>query len=110
TSANTVNLSGGYAQVFLVRAAATNVVAYTMFTIGLNASNYYRFYETGSTLTVQKKINGVKTDVLTIPYDPNSFTYLRIRNDASKGLVVFEISPADANNQPTNWTALYSEP
>jgi hypothetical protein len=108
SSVQSYDFTGAYASVQVALAAASNTTAYTMFTVGFSASNYYRLYIVGTSLIAQKKINGTKTDLATVPYVPGNMPFLRIRHDAFLGHVVFEVA-SDDGGTPGPWTTIYTD-
>jgi hypothetical protein len=75
-----------------------------MFTVGIDANNYYRIYVSKGILTGQAKLVGVKRTLFASAYNSLMDRFWRIRHDKSTGNVVFETG---ADN--VNWTARYSE-
>lgn len=105
--------SNGYAYVQLVQAPNTGTAAYAMFAAGVDANNFYRWYESGNALVAEKKIGGVKTTLATIPYDAAADQFVRIRTDVNAATgsrdVVFETAP-NTNGVPGTFTVRYREP
>jgi acid phosphatase len=108
-SSSSFVFSGGYCYVQLVQAPAANTTGDAMFTIGKDVNNYYRFYVEAGSLFLQKRINGSKAALLTMPYSAVNHSFLRIRHDPSSSSVLFEAA-TNAGGTPSTWTVLYSEP
>jgi len=54
----------------MVRPAASNTGADSMFTIGYDVNNYYRIYVEGTNLIIQKRVaSGSKVTMLTVPFN-----------------------------------------
>jgi hypothetical protein len=107
-SNSTRDFTGASAYVQLVQPASQAVVTYSMFSVGRNADNYYRWYVVSGTLVAQKEIAGVKTTLLSVPYNSAAHQFLRIRHDSATGHVVFETAP-NSSGAPGTWTIGYSE-
>jgi hypothetical protein len=107
-SATSYNFTGGYCQFQLVQAPNALTTADVFFTVGLTVDNMYRMYVEAGSLVVQRKIGGVKTNVVTITFDSTNHAFWRIRHDAGSGNVVFETAPANSGT-PGSWTQLYAE-
>jgi endonuclease/exonuclease/phosphatase family metal-dependent hydrolase len=107
-SATAYNFTGAYGYVDLIQAPSSATLGDAMFTIGNDGNNFYRMYVEGGNLTIQKKIQGAKTVLLTTAYDATNFKFLRIRHDSSSGNVSFETAP-DTGGTPGAWAARYSE-
>ena len=95
-SAGTLNLNNSRIAVEVVAAPATG--ADTIFAIGTDNNNYYRFVVSGSLLYLQEKVAGVVTQT-SIAFDPVNHRFWRIRHDLLTNMVIFETSP----NGVTNW-------
>jgi phosphatidylinositol-3-phosphatase len=108
TSAKRYDFTGAYAYVQLVQAAASNSNAFTMFAVGNDSSNFYRFYVSGGSLVCEKKIAGTKSQIGSAVYDAVNQQFLRIRHDASSGNVVYETAPNNSGS-PGSWTQQCSE-
>lgn len=108
-SLNAFAFSGAYCYVELVQAPASNTTGDAMFTVGNDVNNYYRFYVEAGSLFLQKRIDGTKAALLTIPYNSTNHRFLRIRHDSSSSSVVFETAP-NVSGGPGTWTVLYTEP
>ncbi|HZS48362.1 MAG TPA: PKD domain-containing protein [Blastocatellia bacterium] len=103
------NFTGAYAYVQMVRSAASNTSADSMFTIGSDVNNYYRIYVEGPNLMIQKRVAaGSKVTMVTVPYNAANHAFWRIRHDAVSSNVVFETAP-NVSGTPGVWTQLYSE-
>src|SRR5436190_2399430 len=107
-TSNAYDLSqNGSASVQLVTAPNTATTAYAMLSIGSDANDYYRWYESGNDLVAEKRIGGTKSALVNLPYSATSHQFLRIRREynSSTGVneVVFETAP---NNRgvPGTWT------
>ena len=107
-SAQTYNFSGAYAYVELVQAPSASTKADAMFTIGLDANNYYRIYVEGGILICQSKIAGVKHDLFTSGYNAVTDRFWRIRHEQSTGNVVFETA-SSSPDVAGSWVVRYSE-
>lgn len=101
SSAQAYNFTGGYAYVALVQPASATSVTYTMFTVGTDSSNYYRWYVTGTNLIAQRNIAGTKTDLVTLTYNAADHRYLRISHEGTD--VAFWTAP-DTGSGPGAWT------
>jgi hypothetical protein len=112
-TSNAYNLSSnGSASVQLVKAANTATTAYAMFSVGSDSNNYYRWYESGNELVVEKKIAGTKSTLVNLPYSTTSHQFLRIRREynSSTGVneVVFETAPNNSG-APGAWAERHRE-
>jgi endonuclease/exonuclease/phosphatase family metal-dependent hydrolase len=112
-SSNPYDLSSnGSASVQLVTAPNTATTAYAMFSVGSDANNYYRWYESGNALVAEKRIGGTKTTLVNLPYSASSHQFLRIRREynSSTGAneVVFETAP-NSSGAPGTWTVRFRE-
>ena len=107
-SVSSYDFTGAYGYVELVQPASAATKADAMFTIGYSVDNYYRIYVSEGMLLGQKKVGGIKTTFLMLPYDSTAHRYLRIRHDAITNSVVFETAPANGG-APGTWTQRYSE-
>ena len=107
-SATQYNFTGAYAYVQVSQVASGATAADVMFTLGNDVNSYYRIYVESGNLIMQKRINGTKTTMLLVPYNPANHSFWRVRHDRTANAVVFE---AASNNSgaPGNWTSLYSE-
>jgi hypothetical protein len=102
------DFTGAYCYVQLVQAPSSATGGDAMFTIGFDVDHYYRIYVESGSLRGQKKTDGIKASLFTIPYSTTQHKYLRIRHDAATSNVVFEAAP-DAGGAPGSWVQLYSE-
>jgi acid phosphatase len=109
TSLNHYDFTGAYAYVQLVQPAASNSNAFTMFAVGTDSSNFYRFYVSAGSLVCEQKIGGTKGQVGSTPYNTTSQQFLRIRHDATTGNVVWETAPNNSGS-PGTFTQQCSEP
>ena len=104
--------SNGSASVQLVKAPNTATAAYAMFSVGSDANDYYRWYESGNDLVAEKRIGGAKTTLVNLSYSTTSHEFLRIRREynSSTGVneVVFETAP-DSSGTPGTWTERHRE-
>ena len=104
--------SNGSAMVQLVKAPNTATTAYAMFAVGSDANNFYRWYESGNSLVAEKRIGGVKTALVNLPYSATSHQFLRIRNEYNSATgtkeVVFETAPNNSG-VPGTWTVRHRE-
>jgi hypothetical protein len=101
-SAAMYNFTGAYAFVEIVQPAPATTAADAMLTIGKDANNYYRIYVEAGNLICQKRINGAKMDLLTLPFDAVNHRFLRIRHDAATGNVIFETATGNPG-EPGSW-------
>ncbi|HYM22539.1 MAG TPA: endonuclease/exonuclease/phosphatase family protein, partial [Vicinamibacterales bacterium] len=104
--------SNGSAYAQLVTAPNTATTAYAMFAVGSDANNYYRWYESGNALVIEKRVGGTKTELVSLPYSATAHQFLRIRREynSSTGLneVVFDTAPNN-NGAPGTWTERHRE-
>jgi hypothetical protein len=107
-SANSYNFTGATAYVELVQAPSASTKADAMFTMGIDANNYYRIYVEEGLLVCQAKIAGTKRNLFTAAYNSVTHRYWRIRHDSANGNVVFETA-SDNGGVPGTWTVRYSE-
>jgi acid phosphatase len=108
TSANRYDFTGADAYVQLVQPAAAGSNAFTMFAVGNDANNFYRFYVSGGNLVCEQKIGGTKGQVGSTAYNATTQQFLRIRHDANTGNVVWETAPNNGG-APGSWTQQCSE-
>jgi hypothetical protein len=106
-STNTYNFTGAYSYVELVQGPNPATKADAMFTIGIDANNYYRIYVEEGLLICQGKIGGTKQNFVTAAFNAVTDRYWRIRHDSSSGNVVFETA-SDNGGVPGTWTLRYS--
>lgn len=87
----------GYASVQLAQAPNTATLAYAFFAVGTDANNFYRWYESGDSLVIEKKLAGGKTTVLSLPYDATTMQFLKIAIEYNSATgtndVVFSTAP-----------------
>jgi hypothetical protein len=102
-SATAHNFTGAYVYVELPQAPSASGTADAMLTIGRDANNYYRIYVEAGRLICQKKLNGVKTDFLNLPYDAVNHRFLRLRHAAASGQVIVETA-GGSGGLPGSWT------
>jgi hypothetical protein len=95
-SAATWNLTNSRASVEVVQTAVNS--ANTVFAIGTDSNNWYRFVIEDGQIYFQEKINGAKTST-NITYDAVQHRFWRFRHDQAADQLVFETS-ADG----TVWT------
>jgi hypothetical protein len=107
SSARGYGFRTGYAYVELVQPARTAGVTYSMFVVGINSTNNYRWYVSAGRLYAQSNIGGVKMDVATFPYDPVAHRFWRIREVA--GRVEFHTAPG-TGGVPGAWTRRAAAP
>jgi glucose/arabinose dehydrogenase len=100
-SARAYGFAGGYAYVELVQPPTMSGVTYAMFAVGINSTNYYRWYVSGARLYAQSNIGGIKVDLANVPYDPVAHRFWRIREVA--GRVEFHTAPG-TGGRPGSWT------
>jgi hypothetical protein len=108
-STNTHNFTGAYGYVELVQPPSAATKADAMFTVGIDAHNYYRIYVEEGILICQSRLAGTKNNLFTSAYNSIAHRYWRIRHDAITGNVIFETAP-DNGGVPGTWTIRYSEP
>ena len=108
-SAAVHNFTGAYSYVELVVGPAPSTKADAMFTIGRDASNYYRIYVEQGVLICQSRIAGTKRNLFTVAYNSTAHRYWRIRHEPSTGRVVFETASNNAG-VPGSWSIHFSEP
>ena len=106
TTARDFTAASAYVQ--LVQPASQAVVTFSMFSVGRDFDNYYRWYVSSGLLIAQKEIAGTKTTLLSVPYNSAAHQFLRIRHDSGTGNVVFETASSNAG-VPGTWTLGYSE-
>ena len=102
-STNTHNFTGAYSYVELVQAPSASTTADAMFTIGIDAHNYYRIYVEQGVFICQARIGGTKRNLFTSAFNSATHRYWRIRHDAISGNVIFE-SAGDNGGVPGTWT------
>ncbi|HZR26617.1 MAG TPA: endonuclease/exonuclease/phosphatase family protein [Vicinamibacterales bacterium] len=87
----------GYASVRLAQAPNTATLAYAFFAVGTDSNNFYRWYESGNALVIEKKLSGGKTTVLSLPYDATTMQFLKIAVEYNSATgtndVVFSTAP-----------------
>jgi hypothetical protein len=121
-SSRPLDLSGGgYAQVQLLQGVVGDQ-ANAMFTAANGMTNFYRIYQTGAAgaqrLGIEKKLDDVKYQLASVPYDPATQPVLRIRHDYRPAVgiddVVFDIAAATASTTtaaaPAEFLEAYREP
>jgi hypothetical protein len=109
TSLSRYDFTNAFAYVQLVQPAASNSNAFTMFAVGNDSNNFYRFYVSAGSLVCEKKIGGTKTELGSTAYNSVSQQFLRIRHDATTGNVVYETAPNNSG-APGAFTQQCSEP
>jgi hypothetical protein len=102
-STNTHNFTGAYSYVELVQAPSASTKADAMFTVGIDAGNYYRIYVEEGIFICQSRIGGTKLNLFTAAFSPVTHRYWRIRHDSTTGSVVFETA-SDNGGVPGAWT------
>jgi hypothetical protein len=107
-STNTNNFTGAYSYVELVQGPSASTKADAMFTIGIDAHNYYRIYVEEGIFICQARIGGTKRNLFSSAYNSTTHRYWRIRHDSISGNVVFETAP-DNGGVPGTWTIRHSE-
>lgn len=107
-STRTYNFSGAYSYVELVQAPSISTKADAMFTIGVDANNYYRIYVEEGVLICQSKLAGVKRNLFTAAFNSVAHRYWRIRHDAATSNVIFETA-TDNPALAASWTVRYNE-
>jgi subtilisin-like proprotein convertase family protein len=108
-SVNSYDFSGASAYVELVQPAEQAGTADAMFTVGSDVDHYYRIFVNGGSLLGHRKVDGVRTTIFQLPYDPVNHRYLRIRHDSTTNSVVIETAPSSGSG-PGSWTVRYTEP
>jgi hypothetical protein len=101
-SASTWNLTGASASLQIAQVTTPNEWGDTVFAVGIDSNNWYRFVQEHGQLYLQAEVKSVKSST-SIPYNSASHRYWRFRHDAAKDQVVFETSGDGAV-----WTALRS--
>lgn len=99
--------SNSYAYIELISPPSASTAADAMLTVGTDSQHYYRIYYESGKLICQRNVSD-KTVLASLTYDPVNHKFLRIRNDAASGDVVFETAP-DNSSAPGSWTAVYTE-
>ena len=107
-SSNSYDFRGAYSYVELVQAPATSTKADAMFTVGIDAHNYYRVYVEEGILICQERISATKRNLFTTPYNAVAHRYWRIRHEVATGNVIFETAPDNAG-LPGSWVLRYSQ-
>jgi len=107
-SAASFNFTNAYGYVELVQAPSAATKADAMFTIGIDAHNYYRIYVEEGVFICQARIAANKRNTFTAAYNPVTHRYWRIRHEATTGKVVFETA-SDNGGLPGSWTIRASE-
>lgn len=108
-SSSSFNFTGAYSYVELVQPPSASTKADAMFTIGIDAHNYYRIYVEEGVLICQSRIASVKRNLFTVAFNAVTHRYWRIRHETGTGNVVFETA-SDSGGLPGSWTIRYSEP
>jgi hypothetical protein len=108
-SVNSYDFSGASAYVELVQPAEQAGTADAMFTVGSDVDHYYRIFVNGGSLLGHRKVDGVRTTIFHLPYDPVNHRYLRIRHDSTTNSVVIETAPSSGSG-PGSWTVRSTEP
>ena len=108
-SARSYDFNGAYSYVELVQAPSATTKADAMFTIGIDANNYYRIYVEEGILICQAKIGSVKRNLFTSAYNSVAHRFWRIRHDPSTGNVFFETA-SDNPGVAGSWVVRYNEP
>jgi hypothetical protein len=103
-SASTWNMTGASASSQVVQMAIPNEWADTVFAVGIDSSNWFRFVHEHGQLYFQSEVKGVKTST-NIAYNSTSHRFWRFRHDVAKDQVVFETS-----GDGVAWTARRSVP
>jgi hypothetical protein len=65
-----------------------------MFTVGNDVNFYYRVYFNAGNLIGQRKVDGNKTTLFTIPYDSVNHRFLRTRHNSVTGSVTLDAAPS----------------
>ena len=107
-SARSYDFRGAYSYVELVQAPSASTKADAMFTIGIDANNYYRIYVEEGLLICQSKLGGIKRNLFTSAYNSVAHRFWRIRHEQSTGNVVFETA-SDNPGVAGSWVSRYSE-
>jgi hypothetical protein len=103
-SAKTWNMTGASASSQVAQVAIPNEWADTVFAVGIDSSNWFRFVHEHGQLYFQSEVKGVKTTT-NIAYSSTSHRFWRFRHDVAKDQVVFETS-----GDGVAWTARRSVP
>jgi hypothetical protein len=85
------DLSGRQALVEVVQVTNVNDWADTVFAIGIDSQNWFRFVKERDQLYLQTKVGGVKTST-NVPYNSAQQRFWRFRHDAATDQVLFETS------------------
>jgi endonuclease/exonuclease/phosphatase family metal-dependent hydrolase len=104
--------TGGAAYVQLTNPPNTSTAAYAMFAMGSDENDFYRWYESGNALVAQKKIDGVKTSLVDVPYDATADQFLRIRRQYNSSTGTYEVifeTAANNSGAPGTFTVRYQE-
>lgn len=88
-SAASWNLTDAHATVEVVQ--TTTNKAQTVFTLALDANNWFRFLFESAKLNFQTKVGGAET-ATTIPADAAQHRFWRLRHDRARDVVTFETS------------------
>src|SRR5581483_2215725 len=107
-SASRYDFTGAYAYTQVPQVTSSSTAADVMLTLGNDVNDYYRIYVEAGQLIVQKKVAGVKTNMLTTTYNAASQAFWRIRHDSSSSSVVFEVA-SNNGGSPGAWSQIYSE-
>jgi phage baseplate assembly protein gpV len=85
----------------VVQPAATSSVTDTLFAIGIDSENSFRWLVTGTTLVAQQVLSGVATDLFSAPYDRTTHRFLEIRHDGTNAVFA---TAAGTSGVPGAWT------
>jgi hypothetical protein len=85
-----------YASVHLRSPTQPGSLGFAMFAVGVNSSNYYRFYYSAGQVVAERRLAGTKATLHMATYDPARHRFLRIRHDAGSGRAIFETASESA--------------
>jgi len=104
---------GGCASVQVVQPLSSATTAYAMFAVVRDTDAFYRWTLSGDALVAEQKTAGIKTTLMTLPFDATAHQFLRIRrvdNETSGAWDVrFETAPGAADG-PGPFTEQYRAP
>jgi len=88
-STDTWDLTSGHASVEVV--SATSINAETIFSVGTDSNNYYRFVASNGQLSLQEKVAGTLTQT-SLSFNAIYHRFWRLRNDVATDQIGFETS------------------
>lgn len=107
TSKNAYDFTGAYAYVQVAVPPPDNTMSQWFFTMPVDASNHYRVYVQGTSISFEKKEAGIKTQVGTGTYDAVNQAFVRLRHDAITRTVVLEVAP-NVGGSPGGWSSPFT--